>query len=461
MKSKNIDMLNGSLLKGIILYTVPIILTNILQLLFNAVDMVVVGGFCGSLSLAAVGATGSLTALCLSIFSGLSMGVGVSVAHGIGTNDKKTIHEAIHTAIPVAIIGSVLISLIAVIFANDMLLLMGTPTEVIGLSTIYMRICFGGIIFQLVLNFSAAILRAFGDTRTPLIALTIGGVVNVVLNIIFVTVFHMDVAGVALATVISQALSMLIVLGVLIKRNDEFKLNLRAMKIYKVPLRKIMRIGIPSGLQGCIFNFSNVIIQSSVNSFGATVMSGNAAAGGIENFVYMTMNSFSQTSMNFVGQNNSAHKNKRVRKTVLYCILTEVTVAITMSTIIYLFRDFFLGMFVTDSQDAIDWAVVRLQYICLPYFMCGIMEILTGALRGMGSAVVPMLISIIGVCGFRIGWIFSVFQMPQYHTLPWLYFSYPFSWTFTIAALLFAFIIIAKRNRLSQMIPVDKSLLTN
>lgn len=454
-------MLNGSLLKGIILYTLPIILTNILQLLFNAVDMVVVGRFCGSISLAAVGATGSLTALCLSVFVGLSMGVGVSVAHGIGINDKKAIHEAIHTAIPVAIISSVIISLLTVVFAKDMLKLMGTPDEVIGLSTLYMRICFGGVIFQLVLNFAAAILRAFGDTRSPLIALTIGGIINVVLNVIFVTVFHMNVAGVALATVISQAVSMLIVLIVLIKRNDEFKLSLGAMRIYQAPLRKIVQIGLPSGLQGCIFNASNVLIQSSVNSFGPAVMSGNAAAGGIENFVYMTMNAFSQTSMNFVGQNNAAHNDKRVRMTVLLCVLTEVSIAITMSTIIYLFRYFFIGMLITDSQEAIGWAIIRLQYVCLPYFMCGIMEILTGALRGMGAATVPMFISVLGVCGFRIGWIFSVFQMPKYHTLQSLYFSYPFSWTFTILALLCAFLIIAKRNRLAQMIPVDKSLPTN
>ena len=461
MGKKNIDILNGSLFKGIILYTMPIILTNILQLLFNAVDMVVVGRFCGSISLAAVGATGSLTALCLSVFSGLSMGVGVSVAHGIGMNDKKATHEAIHTAIPVALISSVLISLITVVFAKDMLSLMGTPDEVIGLSTTYMRICFGGIVFQLVLNFVAAILRAFGDTRSPLVALTIGGVVNVVLNIIFVTLLHMNVAGVALATVISQAVSMVIVLGVLINRNDEFKLTLRSMRIYTVPLRKIIQIGIPSGLQGCIFNMSNVIIQSSVNSFGSAVMSGNAAAGGIENFVYMTMNSFSQTSMNFVGQNNAAHNDKRVRRTVLLCVVIEVLVAVAMSTIIYAFRYFFIGMFIADSQEAISWAIIRLQYICLPYFMCGIMEILTGALRGMGVALVPMFISIIGVCGFRIGWIFSVFQMPQYHTLQSLYFSYPFSWTFTILALLVAFIVMARRNRLSQMIPVDKSLRSN
>lgn len=446
MKKQNQNMLQGPLLGSIISYTVPIILTSVLQLLFNAADLVVVGRFCGSISVAAVGATGSITALIVNLFIGLSVGAGVTVAHGIGSREDEVVHRTVHTALPLALISGVVLTVLGIALSEKLLTLMGTPANVLALSSVYMKIYFAGITFNMVYNFSASILRAVGDTKSPLIFLTIAGVINVVLNLIFVTVLHMNVAGVALATTISQAFSAVAMVVVLMKRTDAAKLNLRQMKIYKIQMMKMLRIGLPAGVQSSLFSISNVLIQSSVNSFGDILMSGNAAAQNIEGFLYVSLNSFHQTAVNFIGQNVGAKQYDRVKKIVWICLGCVLVVGLTMGTLMYRFGESLLSIYITDSAEAISWGMVRLSVICQFYFLCGLMDVSTGALRGMGASISPMIISVLGVCGIRIGWIMTVFQIPQFHTPYSLYFSYIISWTLTFLIQMFAFFRIYRKH---------------
>lgn len=446
MKLGKQNMLTGPLLPGIIGYTIPIILTSILQLLFNAADLVVVGRYCGSIYVGAIGATGALTNLMINFFMGLSVGAGVTVAHGLGSKEDEMVHRTVHTALPTALVGGVILTVLGVCFAETFLGWMGTPEEVLPLSALYMRIYFGGITFNMIYNFCASILRAAGDTKSPLIFLSMAGVVNVVLNLIFVIFFHMDVDGVALATTISQGLSAVAMVIVLMRRTDACRLKLSRMRFYKTQLLKIVRIGLPAGIQGSLFSISNVLIQSSVNSFGDVVVSGNAAAGNIEGFVYVSMNAFHQTAVNFIGQNTGAHQYDRVKKTLWICLGCAACAGLVLGLAAYGFGEQLLSIYITDSQEAISYGLIRMAYLCAPYFLCGIMDVSTGALRGMGASFVPMLISILGVCGMRIGWIYTVFQMPQYHTPQGLYISYPISWILTFGAQIAAFWIVYRRH---------------
>ncbi len=439
MKQKNRSMLEGPLLPSIISYTIPIILTSVLQLLFNAADLVIVGRFCGSVSVAAVGATGSITNLIINLFVGLSVGAGVTVAHAIGAKEHTAVHQAVHTMMATALVSGVILTAIGVTFAEGFLVMMGTHEDVLPLSTIYMQIYFGGITFNMVYNFCSSVLRAAGDTKSPMIFLSLAGVINVALNVVFVTVFHMNVAGVALATTISQGIAAVMVVIVLMRRTDSCKLNLRKIRFYKPQLVKMIRIGLPAGIQGSLFSISNVMIQSSVNSFGKIAMSGHAAAANIEGFVYVGMNAFHQTAVNFVGQNIGAHQYKRAKQTLYTCLGCVVAVGTVMSAAALIFAEPLLSIYITDSQEAIAYGVLRMSVVCATYVLCGLMDTTTGALRGMGASTVPMLISIIGVCGFRLGWLFTVFQIPQFHTLACLYFSYPVSWLATFIAQIIAF----------------------
>lgn len=431
MKSQNKNMLQGPLFWNIILYTIPIILTSVLQLLFNAADLVVVGRFCGSVSVAAVGATGSITNLIVNLFIGLSVGAGVTVAHALGAREEEAVHRTVHTALPAALVCGVLVTVIGVAFSETFLRWMGTPENVLPLSALYMKIYFGGITFTMVYNFCASILRAAGDTKSPLIFLSIAGAINVVLNVFFVTVLDMNVAGVALATVISQGVSAVLVVIVLMRRNDECKLHLSKLRFHRAQLVKMIRIGLPAGIQSSLFSISNVMIQSSINSFGDVLMSGNAASANIEGFVYVALNAFHQTAVNFIGQNVGAHQYKRVRKTLWICLGCVVVVGLGLGLGAYAIGPQLLSIYITDSAEAIAYGVVRLTYVCIPYFLCGLMDVSTGALRGMGESVAPMIISVLGVCGIRIGWIASIFQIPQFHTPQSLYLSYAVSWTVT------------------------------
>ncbi|MEE0109786.1 MAG: MATE family efflux transporter [Oscillospiraceae bacterium] len=446
MKRRNDNMLEGPLFWNIILYTIPIILTSLLQLLFNAADLVVVGRFCGSVSVAAVGATGSLTNLMVNFFIGLSVGAGVTVAHGLGSHEDTVVSNTVHTALPTALVSGVFLTFIGIAFSETFLRLMGTPDNVLPLSAIYMKIYFAGVTFTMVYNFCAAILRAAGDTKSPLIFLTLAGVVNVILNVVFVRAFHMNVAGVALATTISQGISAVLVVIALMRRTDACKLELKKMRFHKVQLAKILRIGLPAGIQSSLFAISNVMIQSSVNSFGDIFMSGNAAASNIEGFVYVSLNAFHQTAVNFIGQNAGAKQYKRVYKTLWICLGCVVAVGLTLGSLAYALGPTLLSIYITDSQEAIGYGMVRLAYICLPYFLCGLMDVSTGALRGLGASFAPMVISILGVCGLRIGWIYSIFQIPEFHTPECLYFSYTVSWTITFLCQMAAFIIVYRKH---------------
>lgn len=446
MKKQKDTMLQGPLLWNIILYTIPIILTSILQLLFNAADLVVVGQFCGSISVAAVGATGSITNLIVNLFIGLSVGAGVAVAHGLGAREDEVVHRTVHTALPAALVCGAVLTVVGVLFSEDFLRMMGTPEDVLPLSAVYMRIYFCGIIFTMVYNFCASILRAAGDTKSPLIFLFFAGIINVVLNVIFVTRLHMNVAGVALATTISQGVSAVLVVLVLMRRTDACKLSLSKMRFYRPQLLKMIRIGLPAGIQGSLFSISNVIIQSSVNSFGKILMSGNAAAQNLEGFVYVSMNSFQQTAVNFIGQNVGACQYPRVRKTLWYCLGCVLAVGLGASLLVYAWGPGLLSIYITDSAEAISHGMLRLGWVLLPYFLCGLMDVSTGALRGMGASGVPMIISILGVCGIRIGWISTIFQIPQYHTPQCLYASYPISWFITFAVQLTAFFAVYRKH---------------
>ena len=447
MKFDSGSMREGPILKSVIIYTIPIILTGLLQLLFNAADLIVVGWFSGSDSVAAVGATGALTNLIVNLFIGLSVGAGVAVAQGLGAGNDKITSDAVHTAIPVAVISGIFLTVIGVLFSRNFLELMGTPDgKLLRLASVYMQIYFAGMTFSMLYNFGSAILRAAGDTRSPLIFLTIAGVLNVILNVVFVALLKLDVAGVALATSISQAVSAILVLLALMKRQDACRFEFKKMHIYKNSLLRMVKIGVPAGLQGSLFSISNVLIQSSVNSFGAAHMSGSAAASSIEGFCYVTMNSFHQTALNFCGQNYGAGDFKRVKRITWVCLMTVAVAGFVVGNLSYIFGRELLKIYITDSPEAINYGMERLKFMVVPYFLCGIMDTTTGSMRGIGSSVIPMVITVVGVCVMRIVWIYTVFALPQYHTFSGLFISYPISWLLTFAALFISFTVVMRRK---------------
>lgn len=446
MKRHQQSMLQGPLFLNIVTYTIPIILTSLLQLLFNAADLVIVGRYCGSISVAAVGATGYITNLVINLFIGLSVGAGVCMAHAIGSRDETAMHRTVHTTLPTALVSGVVLTVIGVAFSETLLIWMGTPEDVLPLSALYMRIYFCGMTFNMVYNFCAAVLRAAGDTKSPLIFLTIAGVINVVLNVFFVTVFHMNVAGVALATTISQGVSAVLVVIALMRRTDGCRLQLKKLRFYKAQLTKMIAKGLPAGIQGSMFSVSNVVIQSSINSFGEVFMSGNAAASNIEGFAYVCMNAFHQTALNFTGQNVGAGQYKRVSRIAGICLGCVTVVGIVVGGAIYLFAPQLLSIYITDSPEAIGYGVQRMAYVVIPYFLLGLQDVTTGLLRGMGSSLAPMLISVLGVCGLRICWIYTIFQIPQFHTPDWLFVSYPISWIVTFFAQFALYIIVYRKH---------------
>lgn len=445
--SYKMDMCHGPMLGKIIRYALPVMLTGILQLLFNAADLVVVGQFCGSRSVAAVGATGALIGLMVNLFMGLSVGAGVNVAVNVGANDDKAAHETVHTAIPTALISGLLLSAIGICFSRQFLKWMGTPEDVIDLSSLYMRIYFCGMTQSMLYNYGAAILRAVGDTRRPLIFLTVAGVLNVLLNLLFVTAFKMDVAGVALATAISQTLSAVLVLAALVRRDDCCRLIPGKMLIRKKPLLRIIAVGLPAGIQGSLFGISNVIIQSSVNSFGSVVLSGSSAAGNVESFVYISMNAFHHAGMNFVGQNYGARLYKRIGRIRLICLGCVTVIGIVMGWTIFFFARPLLSIYLADSPEAIEYGVIRMAYICLPYCLNGLHDVMTGIIRGMGRSTGPMLISVFGICVTRIVWVSTIFRLPAFHNMQFLFMTYPISWLITFALLTVCYEIIMRRLR--------------
>ncbi len=441
-KNYEIDMCNGPLLGKILKFTIPLMLSGILQLLFNAADIVVVGRFTGSEALAAVGSTSSLINLLVNAFIGLSVGANVLVARFYGAGQKKELSAMVHTAIMTSIVSGVILIFVGLFLSGPALRLMDTPENCIGQAILYMRIYFVGMPAMMAYNFGSAILRAVGDTKRPLYYLLAAGIINVILNLFFVIVFSMGVAGVAVATVISQTVSAVLVLRCLMRSDADYRLNLREMKIVPDKLFKMMQIGLPAGLQGALFSISNVLIQSSVNSFGSVAMAGNTAASNIEGFVYTSMNSLSQTAISFTGQNYGASKYKRIGKILLICQALVIAVGVVMGNAAYLFSGTLLKLYSTDA-DVIRYGVLRLGIICTTYCLCGMMDVMVGALRGMGYSVMPMIVSLTGACLFRILWIYTIFR--QYHTLECLYWSYPISWALTFLVHLLCFIVVYRK----------------
>lgn len=441
-KNYEIDMCNGPLLGKILAFSIPLMLSGMLQLLFNAADIVVVGQFAGNDSLAAVGSTSSLINLLVNLFIGLSVGANVLVARFYGAGQKKELSEMVHTAILTSLVSGVLLIFVGVLLAEPALRLMDTPEDVLVQAVLYMRIYFVGMPVMMAYNFGSAILRAVGDTKRPLYYLLAAGVVNVVLNLVFVIVFSLGVAGVAIATVISQVVSALLVLRCLMHSDGDYRLILKELKIVPDKLFKMIQIGLPAGLQGMLFSISNVLIQSSVNSFGSIAMAGNTAASNIEGFIYTAMNSLYQTAISFTGQNYGTQKYKRIGKILLQCQLIVIIVGLVGGNAAYFSSGTLLRLYSKDAQ-VIEYGVLRLSIICTTYCLCGMMDVMVGSLRGMGYSIMPMLVSLSGACLFRVVWIYTIFK--QYHTLKCLYLSYPISWTLTFLVHLLCFAVVYRR----------------
>ena len=442
-KRYEIDMINGPLFGKIVLYTLPLIAAGILQLLFNTADMVVVGRYAGSNALGAVGATASLINLLINVFMGLSVGANVAIAHYYGAGRFEELSRSLHTAISLSIICGFILLVIGQLFSEPMLILMGTPKDILPLSVSYMKIYFCGMPVMLLYNFGAAILRAVGDTKRPLYYLSLAGVINVILNLIFVIRFSMGVRGVAWATNISQAVSAILIIRCLIKNEGPCRLSLSKLCLDKKETSRIAKVGLPAGFQGAIFSISNVLIQSSVNSFGAIAVAGNTATCNLEGFVYNSMNSFHQTAISFTGQNMGAKNMKRVQRVLSICLLCVTATGLGMGLIGFAFGSELLGIYSTDPA-VIAFGLRRMAIIFPTYFLCGVMDVMVGSLRGMGFSIMPMTVSLLGACVFRIIWIMTVFAIN--HTPEFLYVSYPISWFITAAVHLICIFTIARRK---------------
>ena len=435
-------MCNGSIMDKLISFSLPLMLSGILQLMFNAVDIIVVGRFSGSVALAAVGSTTALINVFTNLFIGISLGANVLAARFFAAGKEKEMSETVHTAITLALISGVIMAFVGLIFSRGALELMDTPEDVIGQSTLYMKIYFLGMPFFMLYNYGAAILRAVGDTKRPLIFLIISGVVNAGLNMILVIVFHLDVEGVAIATVISQLISCVLVLRCLYRSQTSYQLRFSKLKINTAYLKQIFQVGIPAGIQSTVINFSNALLQSSVNSFGSIAMAGYTAANNIFGFLYMSVNSVTQACMSFTSQNYGVRKYKRMDKVLIDCIIISVVTALTLGCSAYFFGPEILKIYTKDSE-VIQCGMEIMAYTTVPYFLCGIMDLFPGALRGMGHSAVPMILSVIGTVGTRIVWIFGIF--PNHRSLSVLFISYPASWILTIVMQVICFYFVRRK----------------
>lgn len=443
-------MLNGPLLPKVLLFVIPLALSGILQLLFNAADVVVLGRYVGESALAAVGSTTALINLMINLFIGLSVGVNVLVARYYAKDDQRMVSDIVHTAVASALISGVIMIFVGYFAVGPMLELMGSPENVLPLSVLYMRIYFAAMPFVLLYNFGAAILRAIGDTRRPLYYLLFAGIVNVILNLYFVLVWNLGVAGVALATASANVISSLLILRSLMREESALKLYLRRLHVDPAVLKRIFTIGLPAGLQGCIFSLSNILIQSSVNSFGYIVMAGSSASANIEGFIYNAMNAVYQANLSFTSQNIGAGRYSRLNRILATCLLVVTVIGGSMGILSCVFGHQLLGIY-NSNPEVIQAGFIRLCMIAGLYFICGWMDVLVGSLRGMGYAILPMIVSLIGACGFRVLWIFTIFSI--WHSLPVLFLSYPISWILTAAAHGFCY------RKLRKRLPSEDELL--
>lgn len=425
-KRHSLDMVNGPLLKNLFVFAVPLMFTNFLQMLFNAADTIIVGKFVGETALAAVGATGSIVFLLTSVFNGLSIGANVVVAKLLGGQDEEKTSLAVHTSIFIGLIGGILLAVLGLFFSRTLLSVMSTPTDIIDLSNVYMQIYFTGAVFLLVYNFGSAVLRSKGDTKRPLIYLMISGILNVGFNMFFVIVLHMSVAGVALATIISEGVSAVLVVGTLMREHDATRLDLRKLRLNRHITIEILKIGVPAGIQGMVFSVSNVVIQSSINSFGSsTIVAGNSAGANLENFVYIGMSAFTQATITFTSQNVGAHNYKAIKRILWITLVLATISALIVSLIVWFFGTTFLGLY-TNEMAVKEVGMIRLTYVTLWLALNGVLDTFVSSMRGMGYSTMPTIIMLICICGVRLVWIWTVFA--AYPSLEVIYLCFPISW---------------------------------
>lgn len=443
-KKNEIDMCSGAILPQLLRLTIPLLLSSVLQLFFNAADLIVVGNFASEYSVSAVGSTTALVNLMTNLFLGLSVSVNVLTARFTGAGSNSQVQKTIHTAISLSIISGLLLTAAGVVFAPQLLKLMNSPDEVIGLSSVYLRIYFIGMVPMMIYNFGSSILRSKGDTKRPLLFLVIAGIINVVLNLIFVIIFKMDVAGVGLATTISQFISAFLILKCLSGEDEPFRFSFRKLGVDTGIMSAILKIGIPAGFQGVIFSLSNVVIQSSINGFGEIAMAGSAAASSIEGFVWVSMNAFSQSALTFMSQNIGAGKFSRLNRVALTSCMCAAMTGLILGNLAYLFGPELISIY--DSRpEVIESGMIRMFMVCCFYCTCGIMDAIVGNIRGMGYAVTPTIVSLLGACGLRIVWILTFFRLPQFHTESMLFISYPITWVVTFTAHLICFSFMRKK----------------
>ena len=428
-----IDMCNGPILSKMLRFSIPLMCSSVLQLLFNAADIVVVGRWAGDNSLAAVGSNTALIGLLTNLFVGLAVGANTLAAKYYGARDRDALHRVVHTSILLSIISGLVLTVVGVFGARTILIWMQTPENVLDLATLYLRIYFLGMTATMVYNFGAALLRAEGDTQRPLYFLSLAGVVNIVLNLFFVIVCKLDVAGVAIATVISQCISASLVLRCMVKDTGPLHLDLKKMRLHPQAMRQILRIGLPAGFQGILFSLSNVVIQSSVNTFGEVIMAGNSAAANIEQFVYVSMNAMYQATISFTSQNYGAGNYHRIRKIMIRAQGCVLVVGLVLGNAATLAGRVLLSIYTT-------------------YALCGMMDVMVGGLRGIGYSIMPMLVSLVGACGLRLLWIATIFQLPQFHTIQTIYWSYPISWAITFGVHVICFLWAMKKVK-RQLLP--------
>ncbi|MDO4295958.1 MAG: MATE family efflux transporter [bacterium] len=437
-----IDMCNGSIMDKLISFALPLMLSSILQLMFNAVDIIVVGRFSGSQALAAVGATTALIGVFTNLFIGISLGANVLAARFYAAGKDKEMSETVQTSITLALLSGMVMAILGLLFSRGALELMGTPEDVMAQAALYMRIYFLGMPFFMLYNYGAAILRAVGDTKRPLMYLIISGITNAILNMILVIVFHLDVAGVAIATVISQMISCILVLQCLHHSEGSYQLQFTKWMLKKEYLLQIFQVGIPAGIQSTVINFSNVLLQSSVNSFGSTAMAGYTAANNLLAFLYVSINAVTQACMSFTSQNFGVKQYKRMDKILLECMVLSVSVSVVLGCGVYFFGPEILRLY-TDEEAVIQCGMEILAISTIPYFLCGLMDLFPGALRGMGHSAVPMILSVIGTVGTRVVWILGIF--PSHRSLFVLFISYPASWVVTIIMQVICFWFVRKK----------------
>lgn len=438
-KKYEIDMCSGSILPKMLKFTLPLMAASLLQLLFNAADIIIVGKFCGDHSMAAVGSNGALVNLLTNFFIGLATGVNVLAARYFGSKNDEELSTTVHTSILLSVIGGFCLTFIGLFGAVGMLRLMSTPEEIIDLASLYLRIYFLGMPAVTIYNFGSAILRSVGDTKRPLYYLAFAGVLNVLLNIVFVVVIKLDVAGVALATIITQTLSAFLIIRCLMRETGAIRLEPKKLRIDKIKLLQIIRIGLPSGLQGTLFSLSNVVIQSSINLFGDIVVAGNSAASNLEGFVYVAMNSFAQAVVSFTSQNFGRRNFKRIIRIQLIGQACSFVTGLVLGNALTFFGNQLLWIY-SDTQMVVDAGLIRFDYIASPYFLCGIMDSLSSGMRGIGYSILPMVVSLVGACLLRLVWLSTVFQIPEFHVIETVYLSYSITWTITALAHLICFI---------------------